>query len=451
MIEAEEADSAWRKLLRRLRGGSLVNSIWLVSDKVFKMGLSVVVGAMVARYLGPTNYGELNYAFALAAIFLAASNLGLEAVVVRSMVRGDAEESELVSTALGMQALCGALLCMVLLVFVATTKGLDDGLLAMTAFAGASIAIQNAGALKYWFQRHLRSREVVVSEGWAGVLVGAMRLSLVYLRSAVSWFAAAFAIESLIGFALVAGKYHRLGGRLATPRWKLAGSLLKESWPIAFSNIAIFVYTRIDQVMVEAYLGKTELGLYSAATRISEMWYFVPMAISTSLYPAIIRAKETDDAEYRRRMRQMTEILFVIGLAAGIGGSIFSGLAVRILFGEAYGPSAQILSVQIWAGVFVCLGVAITNWFMAEGLQRLTFYRSVAGAVANVALNFVLIPRYGAIGAAWATVASQALASFLLNAVGARSRPAFLIQLGSIMAPLRLLASGLDSLKRRSR
>ena len=192
------------------------------------------------------------------------------------------------------------------------------------------------------------------------------------------------------------------------------------------------VIEKIDQIMLGEMIGSQSVGIYSAATRISEIWYFIPTAIASSISPAIFSAKkEGDEILYYRRIQQLLRLLSTIAILIAVPMSFLSGDLVTILFGSEYSAAGPILAIHTWAAVFVFMGVGTSSWFIAEGLTYLTFRRTLIGAVMNIMLNFVLIPMYGGIGAAIATVISQAFASFISNAFNLKSRKIFLIQLKS--------------------
>ena len=192
------------------------------------------------------------------------------------------------------------------------------------------------------------------------------------------------------------------------------------------------IYMKIDHIMLGEILGSQAVGIYSAATRISEIWYFIPTAIASSISPAIFSAKkEGDEILYYRRIQQLLRLLSIIAIVIAVPMSFLSGDIVTLLFGPEYSAAGSILVIHIWAAFFVFMGVGASSWFIAEGLTYLTFRRTLIGAVMNILLNFILIPMYGGVGAAIATVISQAFASFLSNGFSAKSRRILLIQLKS--------------------
>jgi PST family polysaccharide transporter len=183
-------------------------------------------------------------------------------------------------------------------------------------------------------------------------------------------------------------------------------------------------------------LGDHAVGVYSAAVRISEIWYFIPLAIASSVTPALIEVKKVSEELYYRRIAKLFRLVAGIAFAIAIPMTFASNLVMDVLYGRDYIEAGPVLAIHIWAAVFVFLGVAQGPWTVNEGLTKLALFRTAVGAIVNIALNLVLIPGYGVIGAAIATIISYALSAFVLNAFSARTRRIFFLQLNA-MIPLR--------------
>ncbi|MFM5973765.1 MAG: oligosaccharide flippase family protein, partial [Dolichospermum sp.] len=170
----------------------------------------------------------------------------------------------------------------------------------------------------------------------------------------------------------------------------LAKTLLKESWPLILSGLTIIIYMRIDQIMLGQMVGDKAVGLYSAATRISEIWYFIPGAIASSVIPSIYAAKEVSEALYYQRIEQFLRLLSWLAIVVAVPMSLLSGTIITMLFGKNYEASASILTIHIWTSLFVFTGVGTSSWFIAEGLTQFALRRTIIGAITNVFLNIFL-------------------------------------------------------------
>ncbi|MBD3843217.1 MAG: flippase, partial [Campylobacterales bacterium] len=205
----------------------------------------------------------------------------------------------------------------------------------------------------------------------------------------------------------------------------IAKQLLKDSWPLIFSAIVVMIYMRIDQIMIKEMLGEYEVGIYSAAVRLSEAFYFIPMLITASLFPAILNAKNQSDELYKQRLQRLYTFMVWMAIAIALPMTFLSDWLILLLFGQAYQEAGQVLMIHIWASIFVFLGVASGKWFITENLQRFTLINTSVGAILNVGLNLIFIPKFGIVGAAYATVISYGVAAYLINSIWKVSRSNF--------------------------
>jgi PST family polysaccharide transporter len=206
---------------------------------------------------------------------------------------------------------------------------------------------------------------------------------------------------------------------------------------LAIAGMAVVLYMKIDQVMLGEMLGDRDVGLYSAAIRLSEVWYFIPVSIVTSVSPSLFEAKKISAALYYQRLGRLSRLVALIALAIAVPMTFASGYLMTTLYGSEYKDAGTVLAVHIWAALFVFLGVAQNPWTVSEGLTKLALLRTSLGAAANIFLNLLLIPTYGPTGAAIATTVSYALSAVILNALSPKTRMIFTLQLSS-MIPVRL-------------
>ena len=204
-----------------------------------------------------------------------------------------------------------------------------------------------------------------------------------------------------------------------------AVELLKESWPYILSGLLVTIYMRIDMIMIKELMSDASVGEYAAAVRISEAWYFIPVIIVGSLYPAIVNAKKLSEKLYLERLSSLYCLMFYMAVAVSIASSLLSGMFVQALFGSAFSQASNVLMIHVWASIFVFVGVASDKWLLTEGLQIYSAINALLGAALNVALNLVLIPRIGIIGAAWATLISYAFSGYVCLAIWPKTRRNF--------------------------
>ena len=411
---------------------------WLFIDKILRMGVGLLVGVWVARYLGPEQFGLLNFATAFTGLFGAIAALGLQGIVVRDIVR-DPESAHLTLGTAAVMQLVGGLVAYLLILGAIAYLRPDDALArGIIAILGAMMLLKASDIAVFWFESQVQSKYTVWVQNAAFLVFAAIKVVLILQQAPLVAFvwamlaeAAVVALVSLVVMSQRGPAFTRL--RVSAKRGK---TLLKDSWPLILSAIAVTVYMKIDQIMLGQMIGDEAVGIFSAATRISEVWYFIPMAIVASVFPALLEAKKRSEAQYYARLQRLYDLMVVLSVAVALPMTFLATPIIVLLFGDAYLGAGTVLSIHIWASAFVFLGVASSNWFLAENRQVLSLQRTVMGAIANVALNLWLIPLYGAVGAAIATVLSQAVAAWLFDAIQVLTRPMFFMKTAA-MNPLR--------------
>jgi PST family polysaccharide transporter len=416
--------------LRRI----LENISWLMVDRVVRMGMGLFVGVWVARYLGPIQFGSLNFAGAFVALFGSVTTLGLDGIVMRELVHKAEDRHEILGTTLALRSVAGLVAVGVSIAILRLIQPHDRQALLLVSILSLTLVFQAFDTIDAFFQSQVRSKITVWAKNGVFLVFAAIRVSLIYAKAPLWTFAAAMTSEIALGAAGLVLGYRLSGGRMSSWRSskQRAVHLLKQSWPLILSGMAIMVYMRLDMVMLKIMKGDFAVGLYAAATRVSEVWYFIPLAIVSSVSPAIMRAKDNPELFYGR-LRKLFSLMTLSACAIGSIVALSSHAIIRILYSSGYSGAAPVLAVHVWASVFVFLGVAQSPWDISKNMLKLSLYRTVTGAIINIAMNFYLIPRYSAMGAAVATVASYAISGVFANAFSARTRPIFYMQMKSFI------------------
>ncbi|MEH2194601.1 MAG: flippase [Nostoc sp.] len=413
----------------------IANTGWLFADRILRMGASLVIGVWLARYLGVQQYGLFNYALAFVTLFSPIFTLGLDDVVVRHLLRESSNKEEILGTTFWLKFLGGissVLLAVITLFFLGEHETLKIWLVAILAMAGVFRATDT---VELWFQSQVQSKYAVIAKNLAFLLNSLIKISLILTKApllAFAWITLAEFGMSAIGLLIV---YQIKTSSLLSWRWNFAEAktLLKDSLPLIFSGFAILIFMKIDQVMLGQMIGNSEVGVYSAAVRISEIWYFIPGAIVSSVAPSIYAAKEKSESLYYQRIGQLLSLMTCMSLAIALPMTFLSDKIIMAMFGSGYAEAGPILAVHIWTSLFVFMGLATSPWFIAEGLNHVSLGKTLFGAILNIILNFFLIPKYAGLGAAIATIISQACAAFLCNAFDKRTQKIFNIQMQSLL------------------
>lgn len=418
----------------------LDNIGWLFFDKLLRMGVGLLVGVWVARYLGPQQFGLLNYALAFTGLFGAIATLGLQGIVVRDIVRDPAGAPLTLGTAALLQLIGGVVSFLLILGAIAYLRPDDPLAGSIVAILGAMMLFKAFEIAVYWFESQVQSKYAVWVQN--GVFLVAAVIKVIFILNQVSliYFVWLMLLEGLAVALILLIVMGRVGYSLSSLKISSgrAKVLLKDAWPLALSSVAVFFYMKIDQIMLGQIVGDEEVGVFSAATRLSEVWYFIPMAIFSSVFPAVLEAKKRSESEYIERLQKIYDLVVVFSVCVALPMTFAAQPLVELLFGKAYAGAGIVLSIHIWASVFVCLGIASSQYLLTENRQIISLQRTLGGCVANILLNFILIPKFGSLGAAIATVVSQGLAAFLFDFIQSETRLMFLMKAKSLN-PLRLV------------
>jgi PST family polysaccharide transporter len=413
----------------------LSNTAWLFGDYVSRYGLGFLVSVWLARYLGPEQFGLFNYATAFAALFAPLATLGLNNIVVRDIVRDPSCRDETLGTVFVLRLISALLTWGVIILAISLIRPQDSLSRWMVSIIGAATIFQAFDAIDYWFQSQVKSKFTVLARNAAFITGTIIRVALIQLRAPLIAFAGTALLEVILSAGGLIIAYWSSEGSLRRWRTSLtrARSLLRDSWPLLLSWISIMIYMKIDQIMLGEIIGDRAVGIYSVVVTLSEVWYFIPMVILSSLLPSVVAARKTSEQAFRQRMQQFFNFMSVIAYSIAIPMTFLSGWLVRLLFGEPYAAAGPVLAVHIWAGISVFLAVAREAYMIAEGLMKFSFAITFGGAVINVVLNCFLIPTHGVLGAAIATVVAYSAAGLFLCFLYARTRPVGWMMLKSLV------------------
>jgi len=420
------------------------NTSWLIGERIFRMAMGLCVGIYVARYLGPVDFGLLTFAVSFVGLFHTLSTLGIDSIIVRELVKSPEQTDTLLGTAILMK-LGGVLLMWLFILAALPFTSSDAGTKTLVAIIAFAVLFQAFNVIDLNYQAQVRSKYVVHAQLVQVTLSSIARLLLIWWKASLVWFACTFLLDAVFLAGALLYLYKKNTGEVHRWTWdrSIAKGLLLDGWPLILTGMAISIYMKIDQVMIKEILGAREVGFYAAALKISEAWYFVPAAITTSIFPAILEAKKNDAIKYTNRMQSIYDGLIWLGLLVAIPTTFLSPHIIGLLYGQPYSDSAGILAIHIWSGVFVCYGVVKGKWEVAENMQKISMICTLTGMVFNVCANLVLIPRYSAIGAAYATLISQFASGIMVPSLIRKNRLAVKQFLYSFLLPGRIAVHAL--------
>lgn len=418
----------------------LHNTLWIMGDKITNLGVGFLVTVVVARYLGPEDFGIFSYAISVAALFSAAGHMGLSGLVVREIVKKPDERGVTLGTALGLKFIGMALGYTLLLIYAVAYEGVSSIEFTVLAIAGAVLFFKPFDIIDFWFQAFVQARYVTYARLTGLAVSSILKLLFVFLGFSVVYFVAANLIQA-IAIAITFLFVYKIKSSLKVTEWSFswakAKELFSQGWVIYLGSIFAVIYLKVDQVMLRWFEGSEAVGIYAVAAQLSEAWYFVPGAIVASFFPKLIKLKEENPEQFNKRLQQLFDLLFILALGVAVVMTLLSEWVIALFFGAYYIDSASVLVIHVWAAIFIFMRAAFSKWILIENALVFSLITQGAGALVNVALNYLLIPSFGVQGAAYATLISYAFASFFSLLIYSKTRPVFIMMLKSVFSPFR--------------
>ncbi len=388
----------------------LKNTSWMFFGQVFSLVVAFFVGARIARYLGPENYGVLNYVLSFAGIFGTIASLGVDNILSREIISYPEKKDKLLGTGFGIKIFGGFLAFILSTVFVLIFE--QQALIRLLVILYSLVYILQAiNVIGTFFQAEVKAKYNVKVQLWVTSISAVLKLLVMFLGGGVLWIFLIYIFDFIwqgIGLIWI---YKRIGFKISY--WKydssLAIKILKNSWPLMLTAAVSYIYFKIDQVMVGNMLGNREVGWYAAAVKIAEVSYFLPGIICASLFPAIVNAKKIGIDFYNRRLRNFYLLMAITPILINIPIMILARPIIIVLFGPDYSPSIEILKIYIWSSIGLFLGWAVQYHLTSENFIKTIFITNLLAMITNVVLNIFLIPRIGLYGAAFATLISYSI------------------------------------------
>jgi O-antigen/teichoic acid export membrane protein len=415
------------------------NSLWLLAEKAIFLIISFGVSFLLARHLQPELFGTLNFLLAAVSVLMPVIALGLNSLVSRELMHRADDTVSILGSAIGLRLLAGLLVAAVAV--LATHQLLPPTEWALFSILVVASIGQGFFVIDFWLQAHSANRYGVIVRLAVLVLVSVARLIAIYFDSGVDVFVYLLCAEWLLLAFSYFQVYRRYGGAFTklAPTWPEAAHLLRQSRWLWFTAIAAIIVLKIDQLMLAHLINDQAVGIYAAAARLSEVWYLLPVALMTGYFPQLLAAKQAGPEDYNRTLQQLCDFLLCAGFAAAVFITLTADYLVPLLYGQAYIESVEVLVIHVWAGVFFFTSALVSRWLLIEDALIAAFYVQAVGAVANVGLNFWLIPKYGVVGAAIATLLSAFVSGYIVLLFHPRMYPMGKIISWSFCLPLRLV------------
>lgn len=390
------------------------NALWLIGGRFVRMVISMMLGMLTARYLGPSDYGLLNHAAAYTGFFCSVCNLGLDGVLTRELTDAPEKSGEILGTALVLRGISSILSSVAILCIVSVVDRHDTVMKMTVLLLSLGMVAQTVDFLQYWFQSRLQSGVTMKVMLASSVVVAGYKLYLLCSGKPVLWFASSSMLEQLLTAKLLFSSYRRSGGSKLKFSREMAGALFQKSCHFILPGLMVAIYAQTDKIMLGKLMGQTEVGYYAAAGSLCNAWCFVLTAMIDSAYPEIAGAFRRDSAQFDRENKQLYAVCFYLSAAVSVLLCVAAEPLVGLFYGNDYLPTVGTLRILTWHTGFSYLGVARNPWMVCKNKQQYLLWCYASAAVGNVTLNFLLVPWFGAAGAAVASLAAQVITTMVV-------------------------------------
>jgi O-antigen/teichoic acid export membrane protein len=415
------------------------NVYWAILGKSLNLISGIFVGILVARFLGPEKYGLMNYVITYVSLFSILSNFGLDNIEIRELAKEEEKRNVIIGSTLVVRLLLSLLTILIIFITLVIFES-DRQTIFLILLYSCSLMFNSFNVVRNYFTSIVMNEYVIKTEIVRTFFSAILKISLLFLKAKLFYFILILTFD----FALLAAGYtysyrKKIGD---IKQWQfdinIAKQLLKYSFPLLFSGSAIIMYQKVDQILIRNMMDNVSLGYFSVAVRLTEVTLFIPMIISQTIGPLLVKLRQEKPEEYLKKRQSFVTLLFWVSLSITIGMILCSKMLVLMLYGQEYEPAISVLKVLAIKITFLGIFNCSTQLIIIENLQKYAVIRNLMGLVVSLALNFLLIPHFGIMGAAIATVAANVFSSYIAHGIIKPFRFIFLLQNNAILQIKRL-------------
>ncbi|WP_150304888.1 flippase [Pseudomonas saliphila] len=409
----------------------LSNSGWMLGEKILMLAVGLTATVVLARYLGPEEFGYLNYALSLVALLTIVCHLGLTGLVVKEL-RVRPEQEDRILSSVFMTKVAASIVAYGIL--IGTWFIGDDRNFMVLALIGLALFFTPFEVLIDWFQARVKAKYAAIAGAVGQIGGNGLKIILAVAGLGLVWIAAAHVVIImltsliLVIYALALKRSFRFDFS-----WSLSKELLGKSFLIFLGSLSAVIYLKVDQIMLQYMLGDNAVGQYAAASKLSEAWYLIPTVLMASIFPKVIDVRAHSKEKYKRLMQVIFDLLFLSAFCLSVVVFILSDQVIDVLYGDAYSAAAQVLAVHIFASIFVFMRALFSKWIILEEVFIFSLITQGLGAISNIVLNYFFIRSHGVAGAAVATLISYSIAGYFSLLLSSKTRELFVMMSKSMM------------------
>lgn len=396
----------------RLSGGELRNIYWLLSEHVARIVSGFLIGVIVARYLGPDNFGFYSYVTSIVAICAPLTRLGMDVVVIRALAEDPDNRNRYLNAAFGMRIAASLAVFLLSTITIILIPG-EARIKAYAILMVSSLLFGAGEVVDYYYQAEIKSKFATICRLIGLSISGAMKIYCMYSGKPLEYFFWIFFVDTIILNALYVAMFRFKERQFIYPVFdrEFARRIMRMSWPLLISSVATTIYMRVDQIIILHFLDHRQVGLYAAATRIVETFYVLPTLVGNTLFPGLVVSRKGSEITFEHQMIRLYRINVGISVVFALAMTVAAPYVVDVIFGAEFAPSANVLLIEVWGAVFMSLLISSGKYLVATGDTAAVLQRNVGAALINITLNLILIPRFGIIGAAISSLIATVFAS----------------------------------------
>jgi PST family polysaccharide transporter len=388
-----------------------INSVWLLFDKIFQIINALLIGALVIRHLGPSNYGVISYSIAYVAVFQNISQLGLGSIIIKKINQNVICPSVILGSALYIRIFTS--LTTFITICVINKDNTENYVL---VFIAAGLLFNPSELISLWFQSQLKNKKIVLASNSITIISSLIKFYYIFNNKSLDSFAFLILLESILTLCI----FYFFYIKNKTPKkWEfnknVALVLLKEAFPLFISGIGIIILSKNAQILINHYIDSKSVAFYSIAQMICDHSYVLPMALHSSIFPFLQNKKVENNDHYIFLYKKIISISFLFAIFIALLIAFLSKYIILLLFGQSYYQSILILSILIFNLIPVTVGIIQSIWLNLENKNIIVLIQTLIGGFLAIGLNYFFIPKFGIIGAASVTLISQFFNVFIIT------------------------------------
>lgn len=391
------------------------NLSWIFFGNIAHAVFQYLINIICARAFGTDDYGLINYAASLIAFFTSTGTLGFQAVITKFFVDDEKRAGEYLGTAILARLAFSAAAVLALQLIVSIANPGEPQLRLVVFCQSLQIVFATSDHIILWFQYKDDAKTAAIMRLAAFFVAAILRLAAIIVLDNITLYVLGTALETAFFSALLLSFLRRRYKAICFAFNKNSLiSMLRISYPFICSALLATIYVQTDKVMLKGMLDNTAVGLYSVSQTLAGAIAIIPSALIDGFRPDIMRYKLSDEQMYRKRLRQLYGIVFWLCIAYCLFITAFAESIILLLYGNQYIGAVPSLSLIVWYTSFSYFGAINNVYMVAEDKAKWVQIITLIGALANIVLNYILIPEFGIVGAAGASLITQFVANFVL-------------------------------------